>query len=68
MEEIVKDKSKIISGINKLADAVLVTMGPNGKTVMITDFQGRPYVTKDGVSVSDYKMLLKTLVIWQFLV
>jgi chaperonin GroEL len=54
MEEIIRDKTKIISGINKLADAVLVTMGPNGKTVMITDFQGRPYVTKDGVSVSNY--------------
>lgn len=45
-------KDKLISGINKLKDAVASTMGPEGKTVIITDEYGKPYVTKDGVSVA----------------
>lgn len=42
----------IFSGIQKLHDAVASTLGPNGKTVIITDTYGKPYVTKDGVSVA----------------
>jgi chaperonin GroEL len=45
-------KDKLISGINKLRDAVASTMGPEGKTVIITDEYGKPYITKDGVSVA----------------
>jgi len=43
----------LLSGINKLADTVTLTMGPNGKIVGITNFNGEGYVTKDGVSVSN---------------
>lgn len=46
-------KLKLIEGINKLSDAVLSTMGPAGRTVIISDEYGRPYITKDGVSVAN---------------
>lgn len=45
-------KELLISGINKLHDAVVSTMGPNGKTVFITGADGKKYPTKDGVSVA----------------
>lgn len=46
-------KEQLIEGIDKLAEAVLVTMGPMGRTVIISDEYGNPYVTKDGVSVAN---------------
>jgi len=55
MEEIYfkeEARNKLLSGINKLHDAVASTMGPNGKTVIISDVYGKPKVTKDGVSVA----------------
>ena len=45
--------SKLLKGVNKLADAVLLTYGPNGNTVILFDDYDKPYVTKDGVSVSN---------------
>lgn len=51
--EISKDKVKFLEAVNELADTVLLTMGPNGSTVVITDIYGNPKVTKDGVTVSD---------------
>ena len=53
MKEIDYNIDNIKNGVNKLADAVLLTMGPNGNTVIITDDFGRPYPTKDGVSVAN---------------
>lgn len=50
--EIVLNTEKLRSGINKLASAVLITMGPEGRTVIITDEDKNPYITKDGVSVA----------------
>lgn len=47
-------RDKLRSGVNKLANVVLTTMGPNGSTVIIADEFGDPYITKDGVSVSNY--------------
>ena len=47
-----EDIDILYNGIKKLHDAVASTMGPNGKTVIITDEHGKPYVTKDGVSVA----------------
>ncbi len=46
-------KERLLEGINELADAVQVTLGPNGKTVIIFDEYGKPKITKDGVSVSN---------------
>lgn len=45
-------KASILSGVNKLADAVTSTLGPNGKNVIIHEQDGTIRVTKDGVSVS----------------
>lgn len=55
MERIIKGKEcqrLLLEGINELADAVTLTLGPNGSTVIITDLNGNPYITKDGVSVA----------------
>lgn len=45
-------RSKLMAGVNKLADAVAVTMGPTGRNVIINKSFGGPSVTKDGVTVS----------------
>ena len=45
-------RSKLLRGVDKLADAVAVTMGPTGRNVIINKSFGGPTVTKDGVSVS----------------
>lgn len=45
-------RNKLISGVNKLARTVAVTMGPKGKNVMIGKPVGAPVITKDGVSVA----------------
>ncbi len=45
-------RSKIISGVNKLANAVKVTLGPKGRNVILEKKFGAPTVTKDGVSVA----------------
>src|SRR5690554_1915891 len=47
-----EDLDKLYSGIQKLHDAVASTLGPNGKTVIISNEYGEPYITKDGVSVA----------------
>ncbi len=45
-------RHKIVLGIRKLADAVRVTMGPNGRNALISKSYGSPTVTKDGVTVA----------------
>ncbi len=45
-------RAKMLAGVDKLADAVAVTMGPTGKNVIIDKSFGGPSVTKDGVTVS----------------
>src|SRR3989338_7929934 len=45
-------RHKIVKGIRKLADAVRVTMGPNGRNALIAKSYGGPTVTKDGVTVA----------------
>ena len=45
-------RNKILQGVEKLADAVAVTMGPTGRNVILDKSFGGPTVTKDGVSVS----------------
>ena len=41
-----------MSGVNVLADAVSVTMGPKGRNVVIESSWGGPKITKDGVTVA----------------
>ncbi|MEL6107905.1 MAG: chaperonin GroEL [Planctomycetota bacterium] len=45
-------RSRMLAGIDKLADAVAVTMGPTGRNVIIDKSFGGPTVTKDGVTVA----------------
>jgi chaperonin GroEL len=45
-------RSKIVVGVNVLADAVKVTLGPKGRNVVLERSFGAPTVTKDGVSVA----------------
>jgi chaperonin GroEL len=62
--ELVKDlafgddaKSKVITGINKLAQAVKSTLGASGKCVIYEDGRGKPVITKDGVTVAESVVL-----------
>ena len=45
-------RSKMIAGVNVLADAVKVTLGPKGRNVVIDRSFGAPHITKDGVTVA----------------
>ena len=45
-------RSKMLDGVNVLADAVKVTLGPKGRNVALDKSFGAPTVTKDGVSVA----------------
>ena len=45
-------RAKMLQGVDKLADAVAVTMGPTGRNVIIDKSFGGPSVTKDGVTVA----------------
>ena len=62
--EIVKDlnfgddaKSKIIRGVDKLAQAVKSTLGASGQCVIYEDARGNPVITKDGVTVAESVVL-----------
>ena len=43
---------KMLRGVNVLADAVKVTLGPKGRNVVLDKSFGAPAITKDGVSVA----------------
>lgn len=45
-------RNKLVEGVNVLADAVKVTLGPKGRNVVIERSFGGPHVTKDGVTVA----------------
>ena len=45
-------RSKLITGVNTLANAVKVTLGPKGRNVVIQKSFGAPIITKDGVTVA----------------
>ncbi|MBK9376226.1 MAG: chaperonin GroEL [Holophagales bacterium] len=45
-------RQSILRGVNKLADAVKVTLGPKGRNVVIEKKFGSPLITKDGVTVA----------------
>lgn len=51
-KDIVFDTDKLASGVDKLANAVKITMGPKGRTVVIEKSYGAPVATKDGVTVA----------------
>ncbi|MFH1175980.1 MAG: TCP-1/cpn60 chaperonin family protein, partial [Acidobacteriota bacterium] len=45
-------RQAILRGVNKLADAVKVTLGPKGRNVILEKKFGSPVITKDGVTVA----------------
>ena len=45
-------RAKVLRGVNILADAVTVTLGPRGRNVVLEKSWGAPTVTKDGVTVA----------------
>ena len=45
-------REKLVQGVNVLANAVKVTLGPKGRNVVIQKAYGGPAITKDGVSVA----------------
>jgi chaperonin GroEL len=45
-------RNRIVAGVNILADAVKLTLGPKGRNVVLEKSWGAPTVTKDGVSVA----------------
>jgi chaperonin GroEL len=47
-----KARTLILNGVNALADAVKVTLGPKGRNVVIEKSFGSPTITKDGVTVA----------------
>jgi len=47
-----KAREAMLAGVNCLADAVKVTLGPKGRNVLIEKSFGAPVITKDGVTVA----------------
>ena len=47
-----ESRAAILRGVNQLADAVKVTLGPKGRNVVIDKKFGSPTITKDGVTVA----------------
>jgi chaperonin GroEL len=45
-------REKMLHGVDTLADAVKVTLGPKGRNVVLEKSFGAPRVTKDGVTVA----------------
>ena len=45
-------RTKMLKGVNTLANAVKVTLGPKGRNVVMDKSYGAPRITKDGVSVA----------------
>jgi len=45
-------REKLKAGVDALANAVKVTLGPKGRNVVIDKKFGAPHITKDGVSVA----------------
>src|SRR5215213_6056610 len=47
-----KSRAAILRGVNQLADAVKITLGPRGRNVVLGKAYGSPTITKDGVTVA----------------
>src|SRR5687767_5101231 len=47
-----ESRQSILRGVNRLADAVRVTLGPKGRNVVLDKKFGSPQITKDGVTVA----------------
>src|SRR5258706_14479611 len=52
MEKGEESRQQILRGVNQLADAVKITLGPKGRNVVLDKKFGPPLITKDGVTVA----------------
>ena len=50
----VEGRALMLEGVNKLADAVQVTLGPRGRNAILDQSFGPPKITKDGVTVAKH--------------
>jgi chaperonin GroEL len=50
----VEGRRLMLEGVNKLADAVQVTLGPRGRNAILDQSYGAPKITKDGVTVAKH--------------
>jgi len=48
-----ESRAAILRGVNQLADAVKITLGPKGRNVVLGKTYGSPTITKDGVTVAE---------------
>ena len=67
-KEIVFDidaRDRLKKGVDALANAVKVTLGPKGRNVVIDKKFGAPHITKDGVTVAKEIELKEPLKIWE---
>ena len=48
-------RKSLLSGVNKIADTVKVTLGPKGRNVVLDKKFGAPLITNDGVTIADRK-------------
>ena len=48
----IRARENLLTGVNVLANAVKITMGPRGQNVVIEQKSGPPILTKDGVTVA----------------
>ena len=46
-------RGQVLTGVNKLTNAVSSTLGASGKCVILEDQNGKPVITKDGVTVAN---------------
>src|SRR5881396_4208356 len=56
-----QSRQAILKGVNQLADAVKITLGPRGRNVVLDKKFGSPTITKDGVTVAKEIELKDTL-------
>src|SRR3954469_19496567 len=59
-----ESRAAILRGLNQLADAVKITLGPRGRNVVLGKAYGSPTITKDGVTVAkeiDLKNSMETM-------
>lgn len=54
-------RGQILAGVNKLTNAVSSTLGASGKCVILEDHNGKPVITKDGVTVANSVTLREPL-------
>ena len=57
-------RQSMLKGVNTLADAVSVTLGPKGRNVVLEKSYGSPLITNDGVSIAKEIELEDHFKIW----